>query len=224
METRVEGEVTPVDILLQLVTMGKVDPWNIDIVDLTEKYLQRLREMKELDLRVSARAILAASILVRMKSEALLYLDEGENEEKGPERIRVNVEPLAPPLRRIERYYTFDDLLEALMDALEEAERKKPRTRKKENIEEQVFVVDDFRIDIEKHVHRLYEIVRNVYREKGDRIRFWELVFDPTPKVVARTFLYLLFLSSMGKVDLLQEEPLGDIYIVPLEDTPKEGS
>ncbi len=224
METRVEGEVTPVDILLQLVTMGKVDPWNIDIVDLTEKYLQRLREMKELDLRVSARAILAASILVRMKSEALLYLDEGENEEKGPERIRVNVEPLAPPLRRIERYYTFDDLLEALMDALEEAERKKPRTKKKENIEEQVFVVDDFRIDIEKHVHRLYEIVRNVYREKGDRIRFWELVFDPTPKVVARTFLYLLFLSSMGKVDLLQEEPFGDIYIVPLEDTPKESS
>ncbi len=221
MEARVEGEVTPVDILLQLVTMGKVDPWNIDIVDLTEKYIKRLREMKELDLRVSARAILAASILVRMKSEALLYEDEGEDEENEPERIRVDVEPLSPPLRRVERYYTFDDLLEALMDALEEAERKKPRPRKKENIEERVFVVDDFRVDIEKHVYRLYEIVRNVYREKGDKIKFWELVFDPTPKVVARTFLYLLFLSNLGKVELLQEEPLGDIYIIPLEKAPK---
>ncbi len=224
MEARVEGEVTPVDILLQLVTMGKVDPWNIDIVDLTEKYIKRLREMKELDLRVSARAILAASILVRMKSEALLYEDEGEGEENEPERIRVDVEPLSPPLRRVERYYTFDDLLEALMDALEEAERKKPRTRKKENIEERVFVVDDFRVDIEKHVYRLYEIVRNVYREKGDKIKFWELVFDPTPKVVARTFLYLLFLSNMGKVELLQEEPFGDIYIIPLEKGPKLNS
>ncbi len=218
MESRREEEITPVDILLQLVTMGKVDPWNIDIVDLTEKYIERLREMKELDLRVSARAILAASILVRMKSEALLHADEEEEEEHHEERIRVDVEPLAPPLRRVERYYTFDDLLDALMDALEEAEKRKPRRRKKVEIEEEVFVVDDFRVDIEKHVYRLHEIVVNMYRETRGPINFWDLVFDPTPKIVARTFLYLLFLSNMGKVDLIQEEPFGEIFVVPVEE------
>ncbi|NJD99781.1 segregation/condensation protein A [Thermococcus sp. LS1] len=216
MESRREEEITPVDILLQLVQMGKVDPWNIDIVDLTEKYIERLREMKELDLRVSARAILAASILVRMKSEALLYADEKEEEEKHEERIRVEVEPLAPPLRRVERYYTFDDLLDALMDALEEAEKRKPRKKKKVEIEEEIFVVDDFRVDIEKHVNRLHEIVRKLYSETREPIRFWDLVFDPSPKIVARTFLYLLFLSNMGKVELIQEEPFGEIYIVPV--------
>ncbi len=218
MESRREEEITPVDILLQLVTMGKVDPWNIDIVDLTEKYIERLREMKELDLRVSARAILAASILVRMKSEALLRADEEEEEERHEEKLRVEVEPLAPPLRRVERYYTFDDLLDALMDALEEAEKRKPRKRKKVEIEEEVFVVDDFRVDIEKHVHRLHGIVLEMYRERGEPIRFWDLVFDPSPKIVARTFLYLLFLSNMGKVDLIQEEPFGEILVVPVED------
>jgi len=220
MESRREEEITPIDILLQLVQMGRVDPWNIDIVDLTSKYIERLREMQELDLRVSARAILAASILVRMKSEALLYGNEENDgeEEKTKERIRVDVEPLAPPLRRVERYYTFDDLLDALMDALEEAERKKPRVRKKENIEEQIFVVEDFRVDIEKHVYRLYDIVKRMYVEKGEPIRFWDLVFDPTPKIIARTFLYLLFLSNMGKVDLHQEEPFGEILVVPLID------
>lgn len=217
MESRFESEITPVDILLQLVQMGKVDPWNIDIVDLTEKYIKMLREMQELDLRVSARAILAASILVRMKTEALLSEEENSGEEEEhEERIRVEVEPLAPPIRRVERYYTFDDLLEALMDALEEAERRKPRQRKKENIEEQVFVVDDFRVDIEKHVYRLHSIVVEMYREKKEPIRFWELVFDPSPKIVARTFLYLLFLSNMGKVDLIQEEPFGEIFVVPV--------
>ncbi|NJE01491.1 ScpA family protein [Thermococcus sp. JdF3] len=215
MESRREEEITPVDILLQLVTMGKVDPWNIDIVDLTEKYIERLREMKELDLRVSARAILAASILVRMKSEALLYGDE-EEEEEHEEKLHVDVEPLAPPLRRVERYYTFDDLLDALMDALEEAEKRKPRKKKKVEIEEEVFVVDDFRVDIEKHVYRLHEIVVNMYRETREPINFWDLVFDPTPKIVARTFLYLLFLSNMGKVDLIQEEPFGEILVVPV--------
>lgn len=182
MESRREEEITPVDILLQLVQMGKVDPWNIDIVDLTEKYIERLREMKELDLRVSARAILAASILVRMKSEALLYTDEKEEKEKREEHIRVEVEPLAPPLRRVERYYTFDDLLDALMDALEEAEKRKPRKKKKVEIEEEIFVVDDFRVDIEKHVNRLHEIVRKLYSETGEPIRFWDLVFDPVRK------------------------------------------
>jgi len=218
MESRFESEITPVDILLQLVQMGKVDPWNIDIVDLTEKYVKMLREMKELDLRVSARAILAASILVRMKTEALLNEDTVEETQESEEKIRVDVEPLAPPIRRSERYYTFDDLLEALMDALEEAERRKPRNRKKENIEERVFVVDDFRVDIEKHVYRLHDVVVRLYHEKGEPIKFWELIFDPTPKIIARTFLYLLFLSNMGKVDLIQEEPFGEILVVPVEE------
>lgn len=203
MESRREEEITPIDILLQLVQMGKVDPWNIDIVDLTSKYIERLREMQELDLRVSARAILAASILVRMKTEALLYSDEEQEEgEEEKERIRVDVEPLAPPLRRVERYYTFDDLLDALMDALEEAEKRKPKVKKKERIEEQVFVVEDFRVDIEKHVHKLYDIVARIYVERGEPIPFFDLVFDPRPKIIARTFLYLLFLSNIGKVEI----------------------
>lgn len=215
MEHKREEEITPIDILLQLVTMGKVDPWNIDIVDLTEKYIERIREMQDLDLRISARAILAASILLRMKTEALLYGNEEEEEEKEEERIRVEVEPYVPPLRRVERYYTLDDLIEALMDALEEAEKKKPRKKKKVEIEEEIFVVDDFRVDIEKHVNRLYAIVKELYEETKEKISFWELIFDPTPKIIARTFLYLLFLANMGKVELIQEEPFGEIFVVP---------
>ncbi|WP_048148743.1 segregation and condensation protein A [Palaeococcus ferrophilus] len=219
MEHRMEEEITPVDILLQLVMMGKVDPWNIDIADITEKYIERLREMRDLDLRVSARAILAASILLRMKTEALLYGgEEKEEEEEGEERIRVEVDPVVPPIRRVDRLYTLDDLIDALMDALEEAERKKPRKKKKINIEEEIFVVDDFRVDIEKHVTRLYEIVKEVYAETREKISFWDLVFDFSPKIVARTFLYLLFLSNMGKVELIQEEPFGEIYVLPVEE------
>ncbi|USG99245.1 segregation/condensation protein A [Thermococcus argininiproducens] len=218
MEYRREEEITPIDILLQLVTMGKVDPWNIDIVDITEKYIERIREMRDLDLRISARAILAASILLRMKTEALLYAkDEEEEEQKEEERIRVDVDPYIPPLRRAERYYTLDDLIEALMDALEETEKRKPKKKKKVQIEEEIFVVDDFRVDIEKHVNKLYEIVKELYNNTKDKITFWELIFDPSPKIVARTFLYLLFLANMGKIELIQEEPFGEIFVVPIE-------
>lgn len=220
MERRYEEEITPVDILLQLVMMGKVDPWNIDIVDLTGKYLERLREMKDLDLRISARAILAASILLRMKTEALLYSNnDKEEEEKKEERVHVQVEPIVPPIRRSERYYTLDDLIEALMDALEEVERRKPKPKKRIQIEEEIFVIDDFRVDIEKHVNRLYEIVKRLYEETKEMITLWELIFDPSPKIVARTFLYLLFLANMGKIELIQEEPFGEIYVLPITES-----
>ena len=186
-------------------------------MDITEKYIERIREMRDLDLRISARAILAASVLLRMKTEALLYAkDEEEEEQKEEERIRVDVDPYIPPLRRAERYYTLDDLIEALMDALEETEKRKPKKKKKVQIEEEIFVVDDFRVDIEKHVNKLYEIVKELYNNTKDKITFWELIFDPSPKIVARTFLYLLFLANMGKIELIQEEPFGEIFVVPI--------
>ncbi|HII60759.1 segregation and condensation protein A [Pyrococcus horikoshii] len=209
-------EITPVDILLQLVKMGKVDPWNIDIVDLTEKYIKMLREMQELDLRISARAILAASILVRMKSEALLRGEEEENKRGEEEKIKVDVDPLVPPLRRVERYYTLDDLIEALMDALEEAEKRKPKKKKKVEIDEEIFVVDDFRVDIEKYVEELYKVVKKIYEKTKTPIKFWDLVPDVEPKIIARTFLYLLFLENMGRVEMIQEEPFGEILVVPV--------
>lgn len=56
--------------------MGKVDFWNIDIVDLIEKYIECFREMKEFDLCILVRVILVVFIFVRMKSEVFLYFDE----------------------------------------------------------------------------------------------------------------------------------------------------
>ena len=35
-----------IGILVELVKSGKIDPWNIDIVDVTEKYFQKMFEMK----------------------------------------------------------------------------------------------------------------------------------------------------------------------------------
>ena len=56
-------------ILLDLVSSEKMDPWNIDIVELSEKYLQKINSMELMDLRVPANAILASSILLRAKSK-----------------------------------------------------------------------------------------------------------------------------------------------------------
>ena len=67
-----------IDILVSLAKNGEIDPWDIDIVDVTDRFLARVAELEKLDLRVSSRTLLFASMLLRMKSDAL---EESEPED-----------------------------------------------------------------------------------------------------------------------------------------------
>ena len=58
----------PISILVQLAKDGEIDPWDIDIVSVTDKFLARLDKS---DLRKSARALLYASVLLRIKSDVI---------------------------------------------------------------------------------------------------------------------------------------------------------
>lgn len=76
-----EDTVEPVEVLVQLAKDNEIDPWDIDIVDVTDKFLDRLDES---DLRTSGRALFYASVLLRMKGDALMSDDEPEDEEPEP--------------------------------------------------------------------------------------------------------------------------------------------
>jgi segregation and condensation protein A len=73
-----DDEVEPVELLVQLAEEGEIDPWDIDIVAVTDAFLDRLDES---DLRTSGRALFYASVLLRMKSDAILTPDEPADEE-----------------------------------------------------------------------------------------------------------------------------------------------
>lgn len=74
-----------IGILVDMAKSGKIDPWNIDIVDVTEKYLQKMIEMKSLNLRVASRTLLFAAILCRMQSNVLagLSMEDFKDEEQA---------------------------------------------------------------------------------------------------------------------------------------------
>ncbi len=74
-----DGE--PIELLVQLAEEGEIDPWDIDIVHVTDTFLDRLDRA---DLRTSGRALFYASVLLRMKSDALLEPDEPEEPEPEP--------------------------------------------------------------------------------------------------------------------------------------------
>jgi segregation and condensation protein A len=76
-----DDEAEPVELLVQLAEDGEIEPWDIDIVTVTDKFLDRLDEA---DLRTSGRALFYASVLLRMKSDAMLADDDEEAEPEDP--------------------------------------------------------------------------------------------------------------------------------------------
>ena len=76
-----DDEVEPVELLVQLAKDGEIDPWDIDVVRVTDKFLEAIEDA---DLRTSGRALFYASVLLRMKSDELFATDEPEEEELPP--------------------------------------------------------------------------------------------------------------------------------------------
>lgn len=73
--TQPSNEPDGIEILVNMAKHGKVDPWNIDIVDITDKYLAQLFKMKAQNLRLTGRTLLFAAILLKLKSNILEGID-----------------------------------------------------------------------------------------------------------------------------------------------------
>ena len=71
--------MNPWEYWLNLLRTGKIDPWDIDIVQLTDSFLGRVEELKKMDLRISSRTLLYSAILLRMKSSGILGVERGRS-------------------------------------------------------------------------------------------------------------------------------------------------
>ncbi len=134
-----DDEVQPVELLVNLAEEGEIDPWDIDVVRVTDKFLDALDDA---DLRTSGRALFYACVLLRMKGDALLTDDEDDLEEE-PEPWEVDEQlPDGDPVdalesemdRRLERKRvrgnpeTLEDLVKELRDVERRMWWKEART------------------------------------------------------------------------------------------------
>ena len=82
----------PLDLLLHLIKQVKQDDINIfdvNIAELTEKYLEYIESMKSLNLNVDSEYIVMAATLMEIKSREPLPHDE-EEEEEDPKEEFIN--------------------------------------------------------------------------------------------------------------------------------------
>jgi segregation and condensation protein A len=193
-------------VLKEIIVEEGLDPWNIDIVKLSDSLLKYLSQLKEINFRIPARFILVASILLRLKSESLLK--EGEEDKGDKEIIDIHdLEILEPPIDRIPyRNITFEELTKALEKVIEKEEKEERiRLNKQRKIEELQRVVE---INIEDYIEKVFRELTRI-----NKTSFYELTKNKEVLEIARYFVALLHLATQQKIKIYQENLFDDFYI-----------
>lgn len=217
-------------ILYDLVRTEQMDPWDVDISLLTKKYLDAVKKMQEHDLRISGKIVLAAAILLKIKSshlleygitnlDKLINLNEDLSDDElmgelGEEMARQRREqqkyqliPRNPQARN--RKVSIHDLVNALQRALES---KRKILAKQMPVK---YEMPKRRMDILEVIYDLYhKIVYYTNKEKSEELTFTKLLPPrPTKMDKVYTFIPLLHLENQRKVETAQSQPFEEIQV-----------
>jgi segregation and condensation protein A len=217
-------------IIYELVSSEQLDPWNIDIAVLCRKYFQRINELELGDFRVSSKLLLAAALLLRIKSDILLHryirdidnvlFNRQEKEEKIVEKIYLDegeIPILSPktPLPRFKKV-TLQELINALDVAIKTESRRINKELEKKQAERLSHVdIPKFKtINIKDRIRHFYARLLTAFKGKKGEIRLPYSDFTGNSKEEKLScFLPMLHLSNTGKVWLEQEKHYSEIYL-----------
>ena len=78
----------PLDLLLHLIEKNKLDIYDIPIAQITDQYVEYVREMATNDLDIASEFLVMAAQLLMIKSKMLLPKPEEEEEDTDPELMK----------------------------------------------------------------------------------------------------------------------------------------
>ena len=220
-------DITWQSLIYDLIKSEQMNPWDIDISILANKYIETLRKLQEANLFISGKVLLAAALLLKIKSQKLveedfvnfdnlLYPSDNINElelyDETPNPY-INIEKpkltIRTPLAR-KRKVNVNDLINALKKALEVDERKKFREIREKEI---TVKIPEKKVDITSLIKNIYNKIVSLFKFKKEKITFTELVNSDRKEDKILTFIPLLHLDNQEKININQEKPFGEIYI-----------
>jgi chromatin segregation and condensation protein Rec8/ScpA/Scc1 (kleisin family) len=205
-----------------------MDPWDIDITLLARRYRATLRTLEELSFVIPGRMVVTCSILLRMKSDALLALGRPTDQEGLLDELEAAIDETAaqeaPPIdreefslplvRRPRRRVTLQDLRQALAGAMKVSRRRAERLIDSVSDEEED-LFKHFELGGEDISDRLRSLVGKIKRLLSGRrfVSFFRLLERGDKEERVRRFIEVLHLAAQGEIACTQEEFLGDILI-----------
>lgn len=221
-----QDEITWQDILHDLIKKEQMDPWDVNISKLTERYIETVKTMQEMNYYISGKVLLACAFLLKIKSlrlveedlsnfDAFLFHKEEEFEDgfdiEIQERQKVEIPPLGvrTPLAR-KRKVSVADLIGALEKALHVDTRRRLRLQRFLMINKPS--LPGKKVDITKLIEELYNELSSIW-EKKNPVVFEDIIAKKKRGEKVLTFLSLLSLYGQRRVSLEQEQHFGPIMI-----------
>lgn len=238
----------PLDLLLHLINKFEIDIYDIPILQITEQYMQYLKQMQTLQIDVASEYFVMAATLMRIKSEMLV--PRNENQADMEEDFYEDEDPRKALMEILLEYKQIKSVVPKFEERSEERSDyfgKDPSDISKfqETVElkDVGLGIDDLAnlfMDVLRR-HRLdtpqptmidseeitvieqMETIRARFIHTGrSRISFSELIEKPTRQTLVVTFLALLEMIKENQVSVQQDSIESDISISIIENIDEE--
>ncbi len=103
---KLENFEGPLDLLCHLIDKNKMDIYDINLSEITDQYIEFIKQMKEMNLDVTSEFLVMSSTLLYLKSKHLLPKNEDDEEEITEEEL----------IRRIIEYKKYKEITKKLKE------------------------------------------------------------------------------------------------------------
>ncbi len=224
----------PLDLLCHLIDENKMNIYDINLSEITDQYIEYLKEQEKLELEIASEFLVMASTLLYIKSKSLLPKQKEDDEEEITEEEII---------RRIIEYKKFKDISIVLKENyIENSNRffkdteqiKLPKQKLEKNYDPEIIIqvykklIERNSVKLNKNAKNIEKIalvenytvaskVKEMYRVLVKQKRFvFNKLFSVNKKnkqEVITAFSGLLELSRRKKVETTQDKLFGDITV-----------
>ena len=227
LEVILEAFEGPLDLLLYLIRRQNLDILDIPIAEITRQYIEYIEMLRDVQFELAAEYLVMAALLAEIKSRLLLP-------KPGPDQ-NEEADPRAELIRRLQEYERFKQAAEDL-EALPRAgrdfalaavwveDKSIVRTPPDVDLKELLTALKDVMSRAELFSHHHIQMEPLSVRERMSMImaalggvsfiEFQNLFSaEEGRRGVVVSFIALMELARKSLVDVVQNEPLGQIYI-----------
>ena len=214
-------------IIYDLIKTEQLDPWDIDLGVLAEKYVDIIAQLEEADFFISSKVLLACSLLLRLKSEILInsYIQDlndalyGRKDDRKFELERIEIDegelPILVPRTPMARHkkVTLKELMKALDHAINTENRRIRREIKGKQAEKSALAVmpSGVHVPLKVRIKSIFGIVSNHLDAGNNHMKFTHLAESKEEKLAS--FVPVLHLCNDGKIFLRQPVHFEDMHM-----------
>ena len=223
----------PLDLLCHLIDKNKMNIYDINLSEITDQYIDYLKEQEKMNLEIASEFLVMASTLLYLKSKNLLPKQEEEEEEITEEELIRRIieykkfkeiskvfkqnyleysnryfklpEEIELPKQKIEKDYDKSVIPDIYKDVIEKNEQKINQNAK--NIEK-IAITDNY--TVASKVRQMFKVL---VKQKSFIFNKLFSIKKHNKQEVVTAFSGLLELSRRSKVETDQEKLFGDILV-----------